>query len=114
MCECAQGSLVWGSRWDLQKILLCPIYLILSFRRSIRAHFQSWVNSSPAKSQLAETEFDGGLYRVDRDYHHSDGFLFSPRVHQEIQEREGLLENQYVTCRVWINADYISQGASKK
>ncbi|KAK7813329.1 hypothetical protein U0070_015526 [Myodes glareolus] len=35
-------------------------------------------------------------------------------VHQEIQEKEGLLENQYVTCRVWINADYIGQGASKK
>lgn len=68
--------LVWGSGWDLQKALLCPIHSLLSLGRSTRAHFQSWVNSSPVKSQLAETEFDGGLYRVDRDCHHSDGFLF--------------------------------------
>lgn len=106
--------LVWGSGWGLQKAFLCPIHLLLPLGRSTRAHFQSWVNSSPAKSQLAETEFDGGVYRAGRHYHHSDGFLFSLRVHQEIQEKEGLLENQYVTCRVWINADYISQGASEK
>lgn len=106
--------LVWGSGWGLQKALLCPIHLLPPLGRSTRAHFQSWVNSSPAKSQLTEIEFDGGLYRAGRDYRRVDGFLFSFRVHQEIQEKEGLLENQYVTCRVWINADYISQGASKK
>lgn len=93
---------------------LYTYYCHLEVNQGPFSELGEWVNSSPAKSQLAETEFDGGLYRVDRDYHHSDGFLFSLRVHQEIQEKEGLLENQYVTCRVWINAGYFSQGASEK
>lgn len=63
---------------------------------------------SAAKSQLAEAEGDGRVCRADRE-----GLvtivmvllLLFLRVHPETQEKEGLLENQYVTRHVWMNAD---------
>ena len=60
------------------------------------------------ESQLAKSESDGGMCRVHREDLVTTVmafFLLSLRVHQETQEKEGLLENQYVTCRVWMNAD---------
>lgn len=57
---------------------------------------------------LVDTEVGGGMSRVALDDELSTvnvSFLSSLRVYQEIQEKEGLLANQYVISLFWMNID---------